>query len=361
MGAADAALDLLRGRLQGGRPAWSAAEEQALRAALGSLQDDVDAVADLLLADSVHQLAHGNPERTGATLDSLAASGAPPPRPQVLDTVRSATPVTHRVLVAVPGSLALASGWGEPRLRERPWALAEPCLDAWAGHLLGPTDRLRVRIAWRVPDGDAGSPPVVTEYPWPLVDGCALDVVALAADDTLEAVLLARSGPRQPAGVAPHAVPRLSHDRDTAWPRTVVGAGELIALARALAAALAAGRAATAADFAPAAHPPQVEPPADLRARVDGALQSLRQVLDDAPPEELGSDELVRRWRLKVAAPGGSARTSWCGSGCSRSPRSASPTPQRPRRHRRRARRGTGVGQEVGQGAPGHGCGRVGR
>lgn len=302
---ADAALDLLRGRLQGdGRPAWSAPEEQALRAALDSLQDDVDAVADLLLADSVHQLAHGNPERTGATLDSLAAGGQPPPRPQVLDMVRSATPVTHRVLVAVPGSLAPAAGWGEPRLRRRPRARAEPCLDAWAGHLLGPIDRLRLRIAWRVPNDDAASPPVVTEHAWPLVDECALDVVALAADDTLEAVLLARSDAQRPAGVAPHAVPRLSHDRDTAWPRSVVGSGELIALARAVAAVLAAGRAATAADFAPAAHPPQAEPPADLRERVSGALQKLRRLLNDAPPEGVGSAEPVRQWLLEVAAFG---------------------------------------------------------
>lgn len=296
----DAALNLLRGRLQGDRPAWSAAEEQALRAALDSLRDDVDAVADLLLADSVHQLAHGNPERAGATLDSLAAGGQPPPRPQVLDLVRSATPVTHRVLVAVPDSLAPAAGWDGQR-RQRPRAVAEPRLDAWAGHLFGPADRLRLRIAWHVPD--APSPPVVTEHPWPLADECALDVVALAADDTLEALLLARSGAQRPSGAAPQAVPRLAHDRNKAWPRTAVGAGELIALARAVAATLAAGRAATAADFAPAAHPPQAEPPADLRDRVTRAFDDLEQLLPTAP-DQTRTDEQRREWLQKIAAFG---------------------------------------------------------
>ncbi|WP_144127015.1 hypothetical protein [Catellatospora sichuanensis] len=297
----DAALGLLRGRLQGDRPAWSAAEEQALRAALDTLQDDVDAVADLLLADSVHQLAHGNPERAGATLDSLAAGGQPPPRPQVLDLVRSATPVTHRVLVAVPGSLAPAAGWDGQR-RQRPRALAEPRLDAWAGHLFGPTERLRLRIAWHVPNVTA--PPVITEHAWPLADECALDVVALAADDTLEALLLARSGAQRPSGAPPQAVPQLAHDRDTAWLRTAVGAGELIALARAVAAALAAGRAATAADLAPAAHPPQAEPPADLRNRVTRALDDLDRLLLTAPPDGTGTDEQRREWLQQLAAYG---------------------------------------------------------
>ncbi|MFC7075975.1 BGTF surface domain-containing protein [Haloarcula halophila] len=131
-------------------------------AAPGSILGDIDAameaVHDLLLAEGVHHLAHGRPERAAAALEGLSRVEAPP-EPTALDTPRSETGVSHRLLLAfgnatsyeppnvwdpserdlldpedLPGVSDTGNSTGEERIQVR--HEAEPNLDAWAGDLL---------------------------------------------------------------------------------------------------------------------------------------------------------------------------------------------------------------------------------
>ncbi|WRZ87934.1 hypothetical protein OHB54_01930 [Streptomyces sp. NBC_01007] len=261
-------------------PPLNGEEDADVKQQLEALNDDADALADLLLAESVHQLTNGNPDRAGATLDALAAGGNPPPRPEVLDVPRQGTPMTHRVLIVVPENAVPARGWDSTAQRGRPRAAAEPRLDAWASHLLGPAGRIRLRAEWV--GGQRADDPAVTEHDWPLADHCALDVAALAAAGALRQVLSRALEAQRPPGVPAGAVPVLQGARDHAWARRVVALVEVEALGRAIAAALACARPGTAVQLAPAATPPPAAPDGDLRDRAARAVAGLRAAKDAA-------------------------------------------------------------------------------
>ncbi|KOG12509.1 MULTISPECIES: hypothetical protein [Streptomyces] len=264
-------------KTQAGTTPMSSAEQSTVRRHLTALRDDLDAVADLLLAESVHQLANGSHDRAAATMESLAAGGQPPPRPQVLDTPRRGIPVGHRVLVVVPEGTARAAGWDGAQQTARPRALAEPRLDAWAGHQLGPTARIRLRAAWLRPGQTAGDgSATVTEHAWPLARYCALDVVALASAGRLRAVLEHALTYERPANVPEDALPQLRTARAAAWPRTTVGIAQVEALAAAVTAVLSSGRAGTEGDLAAAHNPPQSAVDQELKQRADTARDGLR-------------------------------------------------------------------------------------
>jgi len=109
-------------------------EAEAVRAAIVELERTHDAVADLLLAESVHQVVSGNPARAAAAMNALAAGESVPPEPEVVRTPRSGLSLQHRLAVLVPSPAPAAlPGWaaGTPR------ALAEPRLEAWAQLALG--------------------------------------------------------------------------------------------------------------------------------------------------------------------------------------------------------------------------------
>ncbi|MEU8619020.1 hypothetical protein [Streptomyces sp. NPDC048623] len=267
-------------KTQAGTTPMSPAEQTVVRRHLAALRDDLDAVADLLLAESVHQLANGNHDRAAATMESLAAGGQPPPRPQVLDTPRRGVPVGHRVLVVVPEGTARAAGWDGAQQITRPRAKGEPRLDAWAGHQLGPTGRIRLRAAWVRPGQDPGAgTATVTEHAWPLARYCALDVVALAAAGRLRAVLEHELTDERPPNVPDDAVPVLRTARASAWARTTVGIAQVEALGAAVAAVLTSSRAGTAADLTAAHNPPQPAADKELKDRADTARSDLRTAL----------------------------------------------------------------------------------
>lgn len=101
---------------------------------LKNLEDAVDAIGDLVLAESVHQVAQGNPVRAGATLSAIAEGEAPPPELDVIRTPRTGIAITHRIAVMFTG-LPKEPVWGPQTAR----ALAEPFLNAWVAQLLGPS------------------------------------------------------------------------------------------------------------------------------------------------------------------------------------------------------------------------------
>lgn len=120
-----------------------AGEAEAVMAAIAELERTHDAVADLLLAESVYQLVSGNPTRAAATLDVLGAGEAVPPEPDILRIPRTGIPIQHRIAIVVPDPLpAPVAGWNSTT----PRALAEPQLDRWAQYALGNPVGLRIAV-----------------------------------------------------------------------------------------------------------------------------------------------------------------------------------------------------------------------
>ena len=113
-----------------------------LLAQFTTLAEEVDAVGDLTVAESVFQLVRGNPTRGGATLDILSSAGAAPPDDfEVVRTPRSSTAVSHRVLSVLPVDTPTGGrGWAATSGCIR--AQLEPALESYAATLLPPAGRI---------------------------------------------------------------------------------------------------------------------------------------------------------------------------------------------------------------------------
>ncbi len=105
-------------------------DRAGLRRVIAAVDDSYDAVSDLLVAESVHQAAVGNLERSGAALAAHDRHGSAPDL-DFVGSPRSAHTVAHRVALAMH-STTLVDGWVRD-VRGR----AEPRLDAWAARVLG--------------------------------------------------------------------------------------------------------------------------------------------------------------------------------------------------------------------------------
>lgn len=133
------------------RPAAVPAEDhlQAM-AFVDDLADLVDAVSDLLVSESVHQLVGGNLDGSAAAMSALDKQTRPP-EPRVTRTPRSTRGYTQRVAVVLGGGDA-----GEWAALEDLQAQVEPRLNAWLARLLGAPARWRfdARLVERVPSGE---------------------------------------------------------------------------------------------------------------------------------------------------------------------------------------------------------------
>ena len=121
------------------------AQRKAIEAELGRLDETVDAVTDLLLADSVFQIVSGKMDAAGASLKTVG-EGARPPEGEITRVPRTGTDLTHRVAMILGGAAAdVAATWGGPH-NER--ARVEPHLNGWIGSVLGDprTARCEVRF-----------------------------------------------------------------------------------------------------------------------------------------------------------------------------------------------------------------------
>jgi hypothetical protein len=138
----------------------SAAEQTLIARIIDDLVDQMDSVADLLLTESVFQIAGGNMDGAGAAMLALDKQQRPP-EVRGIDTPHSTRGYTQRV-VAVMQSSAVGpwAGVADDDLA----AQVEPRLNAWLAELLGdPTNYVfGARIFSAVlSDGD---PPKVTSW-----------------------------------------------------------------------------------------------------------------------------------------------------------------------------------------------------
>lgn len=105
---------------------------------VGELFAIQDAIADVVIAEAMHQVMVGNPERAAAAMDATS-KGAFPPEPDVVRTPRSGTSLTHRVALHLPVDAVAAAG-------ATPRAQVEPALDAWLATVFPPLTNIVVRV-----------------------------------------------------------------------------------------------------------------------------------------------------------------------------------------------------------------------
>ena len=118
-------------------------QQDAIRAEKAAIENTLDALRDVLTAESAYQLALGNFDRAAAVLQS-AGSGTLPPDVEVLNTPRATgISFTQRLAVQFDSTLA-ADPWGAPPSAR---AQLDPPLNAWLGDLLGDPATICCRIA----------------------------------------------------------------------------------------------------------------------------------------------------------------------------------------------------------------------
>ncbi len=135
-------------------PAADDAERAAIDAEVDRLLDIHDAVADLALAEGVHQAVQGNYDRVAGTLSSYT-TGSFPPEPDVVRTPTTGSVLTHRVGLHLDRTATAPPG-------ATPRAVAEPAVDAWLAGVLPPLDDIACRVLWRHPVTDVPGDAVVT-------------------------------------------------------------------------------------------------------------------------------------------------------------------------------------------------------
>ena len=104
-------------------------EHRAVRAQLGRLAADLDSVADLLMAQSVHSLLRGNSDAAAGALAITGGGDAAVPPITVTDGPRASQLVSHRVVAAWPGAPSAPADGSV-------LTVAEPRLSAWLASLL---------------------------------------------------------------------------------------------------------------------------------------------------------------------------------------------------------------------------------
>jgi hypothetical protein len=141
----------------------------AIRAILADLGDLLDALGDLSIAESVHQLLQGNYGRAGGLLDALSR-GDHAPEPEVVRTPHPGIDISYRVALLFTADPPRESGWRAPTT---PRAKAEKRLDSWLTHVL--PDPRKVRCEVRRAGGAASTDVALDD-----LNLAPLDVLALA-------------------------------------------------------------------------------------------------------------------------------------------------------------------------------------
>ena len=119
-------------------PDISQKEKDAINEEVRRLLDIHDAIADLAMAEGVHQVGLGNYDRAAATLDSFGKATFPV-EPEVAFTPRSGVTLTHRVGIHLETGLDAAVPATNPYngvISMTPRARAEPAMNKWLAGLL---------------------------------------------------------------------------------------------------------------------------------------------------------------------------------------------------------------------------------
>ena len=135
-------------------PAADPDQQQALNDVTDGLLDAYDALADLALAEGVHQAVQGNYDRVASTIEAYT-TGNFPPEPQVVQTPPAGIGITHRVGIQLKPSLAAPAG-------ATPRAQAEPAIDDWLETFLPRLNKVACTVVWNEPITGTAQQQVVT-------------------------------------------------------------------------------------------------------------------------------------------------------------------------------------------------------
>jgi len=123
-------------------PTLAGPQVDAINREVARLIDVNDAVADLAMAEGVHQLVKGNLERAAANFDSYS-KGHFPPIPDVIQTPRDGVVLTHRI------ALHLKTGLDpDDPANVTPRAKGEPAINRWLGEHLPPLGNIICEVDW---------------------------------------------------------------------------------------------------------------------------------------------------------------------------------------------------------------------
>jgi hypothetical protein len=126
------------------------AQQAIIDEEVAALFEIQDAIADVAMAESVHQVTTGNIDRAAAAMDA-AGKSAFPPEPDVVTTPRSGVSMTHRVGLHLKAN-AVAGAGANPR------AQVAPAIDHWLGTVLPPLNQIVAHVTSKnTPPGSAAS------------------------------------------------------------------------------------------------------------------------------------------------------------------------------------------------------------
>lgn len=109
-----------------------------------NIMNDLDAIGDLLLSESVFQTARGNHERAGAVLKAMA-EGNNIPEPEIIKTPRTNNVLSHRFAIQMNPATAADFVWGTVAT---PRSFTEPSLNAWLAKQLPDPAKIKARVEY---------------------------------------------------------------------------------------------------------------------------------------------------------------------------------------------------------------------
>lgn len=271
------------------------------------LEDTLDAVADLLISESVFQHVQGNYLRAGASLDALSRGEAPPTEFDVLRTPRTGQAVTHTVAVTigVGKEVDQSAVWrwlSENQLDAgaSPRALAEPRLDHWLAQLLPDPARVLCEVEYQSADGTAlqHTPQTVrlSDLQVAPLDALAwLTDGAAAAMGELELRVLRAEASARSFVLESEARRAIQFSRTARFAPDDVSVQEFLELTRAIRSLLADVRPLQPDDFRELGVPSNNINVEELRGRAQSATRGFQAALDTLAPDldQLAPDEVA--------------------------------------------------------------------
>jgi hypothetical protein len=146
---------------------------------IAALEDALDAISDLLLAESVFQASQGNAVRAGSTLEALA-KGLGLQELEILRTPRTSETITQKVGIQfdlIPGGAIAWSATATSR------SSAEPHLNRWIASLFPAIAKVCVNIQY-TPNTPPASPSILEKITMAQLGIEAIDLYYMIADAT---------------------------------------------------------------------------------------------------------------------------------------------------------------------------------